>query len=399
VNNKQASPAGLTAIIAVLTMIGPFSIDTYLPSFPDIEAEYHISRALLTQSLGFYLLSYAIGTLILGPLADRLGRSRVIYVSLSFYVATSIGCALASNYHVFLFFRLLQGAAAAGGLVSGRAMIRDVYSPQDAHRAMSKVTMLFAVAPAIAPIIGGALDDWFGWRSVFYFLAGFAALVLMLMMLHVPETLAPELRQSFHPLNVARVYGRTLTHKRFAKIILITASIFAGMFLYVAGAPSVIYEYLQLDSNDFYLLFVPLVCGLIFGSWVSGKLSHRWSMERTVNLALSLQVIGVVLNLAQAHWLAPMIFTSIAPLIFYTCGIGIAMPALSIMAVDCFPQNRGTATAMQGFSQMISNAFMSSIAVPILIKLPVYLALGQAALLACALILWWRVPSAPLNDD
>ena len=137
-----------------MTMIGPFTIDSYLPSFPAIEAEFNINRALLSQSLAFYLAAFAFSTLILGPLADRLGRRHVIFGSLLFYIAASIGCALSNDYNTFLIFRLLQGAAAGGGLVAGRSMIRDVYSPQDAHRAMSRVMMLFAIAPAFAPIIG-----------------------------------------------------------------------------------------------------------------------------------------------------------------------------------------------------------------------------------------------------
>lgn len=391
--NTRTPPRGLITIVALMTMIGPFTIDAYLPSFPDIESEYGISRALLSQSLGFYLAAFAVATLVLGPLADRLGRRWVIFISLLFYIAASIGCAQSDTYQMFLVFRLMQGAAAAGGLVTGRAMIRDVYPPKEAQRAMARVMMLFAIAPAIAPIIGGWLHDLFGWHSVFYFLAIYATAILLLVFTRIPETLPTSLRQSFHPVNVARVYGHTLVHRRFQSLIFIMAAYFGGMFLYIASAPSVIFDFLNLGVSDFYVLFVPLVAGLICGSWISGRLSHQWPMETTVKLALSLMLLGSLLNTAQAQWLTPMAITAVAPLILYTCGIGIAMPAMTVLSLDCFPNNRGTASALQGFVQMMVNAFISSIAVPLLIHEPIYLALGQLLILFCALLLWWHLPT------
>ena len=390
---KKTPPRGLTTIIAMMTMIGPFTIDSYLPSFPDIESEFNISHALLSQSLSSYLVAFAISTLILGPLADRLGRRHVIFGSLLFYIAASIGCALSTDYNTFLIFRLLQGAAAGGGLVAGRAMIRDVYSPQDAHRAMSRVMMLFAVAPAIAPIIGGWLHDLFGWHSVFYFLAIYASAVFFLVYFYLAETLVPALRQSFHPVKVARVYGRTLVHSRFLLLVFVVASSFGGMFLYIAGAPTVIFDFLKLGSTDFGVMFVPIVIGLILGSGLSSRLAHRWPIESTIKLALTLMVLAALMNVTQAFWLTTMISTTVLPLALYACGMGIAMPALTVMALDCFPNNRGTASALQGFVQMIANALVASFAVPLLSFQPSYLALAQLALLFFAILLWWKLPN------
>jgi len=391
---KHTAPKGLTTIVALTSMIGPFTIDTYLPSFPDIEAEFAISRALLTQSLAFYLAAFAFSTLVLGPLADRLGRRPVVLVTLSLYVMASIGCALASDYNTFLLFRLLQGVAAGGGLVAGRSMIRDVYNPQDAQRAMARVMMLFALAPAIAPIIGGWLHDAFGWHSVFYFLAIYSSLVFMLIMLRIPETLPLAQRQSFHPVAVTRVYARTLTHRRFQSLGFIVACYFGGMFLYVAGAPTLIFDFLQLQSNDFAVLFLPMVGGLMCGAWISGRLSHCWRMEKTTGLALIILALGTLLNSAQALWLPQSVITAVLPLVVYTVGIGIAMPAMTVLSLDCFPDNRGSASAMQGFIQMLGNALISSIAVQLLSIQPAYMALGQTTLIAMAWLLWIQRPSA-----
>jgi len=387
-------PKGLTTIVALTSMIGPFTIDTYLPSFPAIEAEFAISRALLTQSLAFYLAAFAVSTLVLGPLADRLGRRPVVLVTLLVYVAASVGCALAADYGTFLLFRLLQGAAAGGGLVAGRAMIRDAFNPQDAQRAMSRVMMLFALAPAVAPVIGGWLHDVFGWHSVFYFLALYSSLVFILILLRIPETLPLTQRQSFHPVSVARIYGRTLSHRRFQTLVFIVGCYFGGMFLYVAGAPTVIFDFLQLQSNDFAVLFLPMVAGLICGAWISGRLSHRWQAEQTTSLALILLVVGTLLNSAQALWLSQSVITAVLPLVVYTIGIGLAMPAMTVLSLDCFPDNRGSASAMQGFIQMLGNALISSLAVPLLSLQPAYMALGQTALIVMACLLWLQRPAA-----
>ena len=375
-------------------MIGPFTIDTYLPSFPAIETEFNISRALLSQSLGFYLAAFAIATLFFGPLADRLGRRPVILISLLIYIAASVGCALSNEYSMFLFFRVIQGIAAAGGLVTGRAIIRDVYSPQDAHQALSRIMMLFAVAPAIAPIIGGWIHELFGWHSVFYFLAIFSVFIFFLVLFLIPETLDPHHRQSFHPVNVARVYARSLIHRRFQSLVFIIAFYFAGLFLYIAGAPTVIYDFLQLGTNDFSYMFVPTIAGLIFGSWLSSQLAHRWPMNKTIKLALSLMFFGALLNSAQSLLLSPATFTTVTPLIFYTCGIGIAMPAMTVLALDCFPKHRGTASALQGFVQMMANALVASLAVPLLQQQPAHMAIAQLILLSFALCLWWWLPSS-----
>jgi len=204
--------------------------------------------------------------------------------------------------------------------------------------------------------------------------------------------LPQSMRQSFHPLNVARVYGSTLTHRRFQSLVFIVACYFGGMFLYVAGAPTVVFDFLGLDTHEFAVLFMPMVGGMMCGAWLSGWLAHRWPAERTVQLALTLMTVGTLLNLAQALWLKPMPVTAVLPLVVYTVGIGMAMPAMTVLSLDCFPINRGSAAAVQGFVQMLGNALISSVAVPLLSILPAHLALGQTVLIAIAVLLWWRLP-------
>jgi DHA1 family bicyclomycin/chloramphenicol resistance-like MFS transporter len=384
----NGSLSHLTIIVALLSMVGPFTIDAYLPSFPDIEATFGISRALLTQSLAVYLAAFAVSTLLWGPLSDRIGRRLVIMGSLSMYVLASVGCALANDSDAFLILRTLQGLAASGGLIAGRAMIRDAHDAQSAHRAMSQVTMLFALAPAVAPVLGAWLHDLFGWRSVFWFLSIFGAL-LVLMTVFIEETLAAKQRQSFHPSSVARVYIRTLKDRRFLMMILSLSFTFAGIFLYIAGAPTVIYDFLGLGTDDFGVQFIPMVSGLILGSFLSSRLSQRWSATRIISVGFGIMILAVVFNLAQVIFLEAIILFTIAPLVIYAFGVAMIMPGITILALDCFPQHRGSAASMQGFSQMMMNAGVASIAVPLLHTQREFFVMGQAVFLLAALMMWY----------
>lgn len=369
-------------------MVGPFTIDAYLPSFPDIEASFDISRAMLSQSLAVYLIAFAISTLLWGPLSDRIGRRLVIMSSLLVYVSASIGCAMSNDSNSFMLFRVLQGFAASGGFIASRAMIRDAHDAQAAHRAMAQVILLFAVAPAIAPVLGALLHDLFGWRSVFVFLALLGG-VLLIMTIFIEETLASHKRKSFHPTSVLRVYARTLQHQQFVAMTLSLAFGFAGIFLYIAGSPSVIYDFLGLGTNDFGLQFIPMVSGMMLGAFVSSKLAHRWLPRRIIFTGFSIIVMAVVLNILQASLLEAGVLNIIGPLVIYAFGLAIIMPAITILALDCFPENRGAAASMQGFFQMSINAGIAGIAVPLLHTSNLHFVMGQCVFMLLSLLLWY----------
>lgn len=378
----------LTVIAALLAMIGPFSIDAYLPSFPDIELEFGITRALLSQSLAVYLLSFAVSTLFWGPVADRFGRRLVILISMAMYTLGSIGCALSESAETFMLLRVAQGLAASGGFIAGRAMIRDAHDAEAAHRAMSQVMMLFALAPAIAPVLGGWLHDHFGWRSVFWFLGIFGSLLLV-MGFFIKETLHHEQRRSIHPTAVIRVYISAILHKRFPALILCLSLSFGGLFLYIAGAPSVIYDFLGLGSNEFGWLFIPIVTGLVVGASISSRLAHRWPAQRTISAGLLVMITAMTLNLVLVNVASATIISVVGPLVLYVLGLAVMMPAITILALDCLPTHRGTAASMQGFLQSVTNAAVASIAVPLLNTQWLDFVLGQLMFLMLAVALWY----------
>jgi DHA1 family bicyclomycin/chloramphenicol resistance-like MFS transporter len=387
---SKAGSRHLTFFAAILSMIAPFSINTYLPSFPDIEREFEISRAILSQSLGVYLFAFAVSTLFWGPLADRLGRRLVILVSMTVYTLASIGCALADNAEMFMFLRILQGLSASGGVIAARAMIRDAHSAEAARRAMAQAILWFAIAPAIAPILGGWLHEMFGWRSVFWFLCSFGCLMI-LMAIFTPETLGEDDRRSIHPATVVRTYISALLHKQFPALIFSWSLAFAGQFLYVAGAPTVIYEFLGLGPDDFAWLFLPLVTGLILGALISDRLTHRWSAEKTISMGFLLMVLASIISICVAGFSAASIPGVIGPLLLYVTGFALMLPGLTVLALDCMPNHRGTAASMQGFLQMLTGAGVASIAVPLLNGRWLNFALGQALFLLLAVGLWYRL--------
>ncbi|MGD2129400.1 MAG: multidrug effflux MFS transporter [Lysobacterales bacterium] len=375
-------------IIALMTMVGPFTLDTYLPSFPSIAAEFGVGLGAMAQTISVYLVSFAVATLAWGPLADSFGRRRVILGSMLLYVVTSLGCAFADNLAHLLALRLLQGAAASGGIVIGRAVVRDVYEGPRARSAMAQVMLMFALAPAAAPIIGGWLHEWFGWRSVFYFLAAYGVVVMGLILWIFPETHKPELRQPINPRAVARNYGIALRNWRFLSLVLTFCFMFGGMFLYIVGSPAIIFDHLGLGANDFAVQFVPTVAGVMLGSWLAGKLSSRIEPARMIGTGLSLALLAVLMNLALAWWLSPTPLTVVGPLVLYCFAVAVTMPNLTVMALDCLPRTRGVASAVQAFVQMISNALIASVAMPFVAPSLEAFALAQGGFLLLALLLW-----------
>jgi DHA1 family bicyclomycin/chloramphenicol resistance-like MFS transporter len=218
------------------------------------------------------------------------------------------------------------------------------------------------------------------------------------MTVYIRETLPESLRQSVRPRVVARVYARTLQHRLFPLMTLSLGFTFAGIFLYIAGAPTVIYDFLGLGADDFGVQFIPMVGGLMLGAFISSRLSHRLPPGRIVSSGFGVLATGVVLNLVQVTLFEATIVFTIGPLVIYAIGTAMIMPAITILALDCFPHHRGTAASMQGFFQMLVNAGVAGIAVPALHAQRHYFVIGQAIFLSIALVLWFASRHRLTND-
>jgi DHA1 family bicyclomycin/chloramphenicol resistance-like MFS transporter len=241
--------------------------------------------------------------------------------------------------------------------------------------------MLFALAPAIAPIIGGWLHAWFGWRSVFVFLAALAAVLWLATALRLPETLPPEKRQPLRPSYLWGAYRNVLGNRQFLALTLAVGFNFAGFFIYVLAAPVFLMRHLGVSETGFAWLFVPSVSGLLVGSWLSGRFAGRWSPRATIARGYAVMALGAVINVGVNLALPPGLPWSVAPLFVYTLGNAIAMPSLTLMALDLYPEKRGMASSCQSFLQSAISTFGAGVLAPMLWISPLTLAFGQFGLL------------------
>lgn len=381
-------------------MIGPFSIDTYLPSFPAIARDFGVGTLELQQTLSVYLASFAVMTLFHGTLSDSFGRRPVILAGLAVFSLASVGCALAQSFAQLLFFRGAQGLSAGVGMVVGRAIIRDSFEGHAAQRLMSTVTMIFGLAPAIAPVIGGWLQSAFGWRSVFVFLTLFGALLFVVCQWRLPETLPPPARQPFALPPLARNYLKLAGSPRLLLLSSAIALNFCGFFLYIVSAPAVIYNLLGLDANQFAWLFVPGIAGVMLGAFLSGRLAGRISPQYTVKIGYIVMFCAAAFNLFYSGFFEPALPWTVLPVMCYTVGMALAMPSVTLIALDLFPHNRGLTSSLQGFEHSFLTAIVAGVVSPLLSHADITLALGMAGLLLSGWLSWMiylRIESKALS--
>jgi len=386
--DERRSVRAFATLLAALAMIGPFAVDTYLPSFPAIQSDLAVSTVEVQQTLSLYLIAFAVMTLFHGTLSDSFGRRPVVLANLAIFVVASIGCALAGSFEQLIAFRVLQGASAGAGIVVGRAIIRDSFEGHAAQRLMSLVTMIFGLAPAIAPVIGGWLQGAFGWRSVFVFLAVYSVLLLIACQWRLAETLPVSQRQPFEWRSLARNYW---TLGRSVPLFLISAAIafnFSGFFLYIVSAPAFIYDLLKLGERDFPWLFVPGIAGVMAGAWLSGRLAGRLSPRKTARLAYAIMFAAAAGNVLYSGFAGPALPWSVVPVMVYTVGMALAMPSLTLIALDLFPQNRGLTASLIGFSHSLVSGIVAGVVSPLLSHGDLTLALGMAAIMGVGWLCW-----------
>lgn len=385
---QRGRGARVTLMVATLMMLAPFSIDTYLPSLPDIARDLFAADWQVQQTLSLYLLAFAGTTLVYGPLSDSFGRRSVVLGSLVLYTLSSIGCVLTANIHWLLAMRIGQGLSASGPVVIGRALVRDVFSGARAQRVMSRVTLFFSLAPALAPIVGGFLHDAYGWRSIFWFLTALGVVLCGWTAIMLPETLAAADRHPAHPRAWAIAYAHAFAHGRFMLLVASIALCFCGLFLYIAASPALMYDHLGYAANEFGYLFVPVVLGLMAGASLSGRLAGRYTHAYAANLGFAIMLTGAALGMFSSLWFAPRGWNTIGPIMVYAAGMSLTLPNLSLIALDCLPNRRGLASAVQSFVQMAAGGVVAGALVPVLSAQLWTLAAGRLLLALLAAGLW-----------
>ena len=372
-------------MLAALAALGPFSIDAYLPSMPQIGRVFTASPLLVQQTLTAYLAPFALLSLWHGAFSDTWGRRRVTLWALALFFVASVGCTLAWSIESLLFFRVMQGMTAGAGMVVGRAIVRDVLDGAEAQRLMSQITLVFAVAPAVAPVIGGWLHVWFGWRAVFAFVVVFAGGVWLVCWRSLPETLPQERRQPMNPGFLLRSYWQVLRTAPFVALSIAVTFNFAAVFIYIVAAPVFLIHHLHVSETGFLWLFGPSTSGIVTGAWLSGRLAGRLSRQKTVWWAYGIMVFAALGNVILNAFVPPGLPWSVAPIFVYFAGSALAMPSLTLMALDLFPEQRGLAASCQSFVQTAGNAIATAVVAPLVWGSTLTLSLGMAVILAVGL--------------
>jgi DHA1 family bicyclomycin/chloramphenicol resistance-like MFS transporter len=375
-------------ILAALSMLGALSIDAYLPALPSIAQHFSVSLAACQQTLSVYLFAFAFMSLFYGTLSDSFGRRPVILGSLIVYFLSSLGAGISTSLEQLIFFRLIQGLSAGAGSVVGRAIVGDLLTGAEAQRAMSYISVVFGLAPAIAPVLGGWLQASFGWRSIFGFIALFCLILLAICLRWLPESLKREARHAFHFQVIVSNYWSVARHGEFIFRSLALALSFSGVMLYIAGAPSFVMDVLHLPVTSFGWLFIPLIGGMTLGSMVASKVSHRWKPASTIFIGYGLMSFSAVVSVVYSLLCAVSIPWVIIPLSLYSFGMALASPAMTVQTLELFPKVRGLASSLQGFTFMMIFALTSGLICPLLFGSAFKIAAASIAGLLLSGICW-----------
>lgn len=391
-SENRAAGAGrswsFAALLASLAMLSPFSIDMYLPAFPAITAEFAASPLAVQQTLSIYLFMYAAMMLWHGALSDALGRRPIILAGLALYGIATLGCAIAGNIGSLWLFRALQGMSAGTGVVIGRAVIRDRFQGAEAQRLMSQMMMVFGIAPALAPVVGGVLLDTLGWRAIFWVLLVWVLATLAWTAHSLPETLPPSQRQPLHPRSLWRNYKAVLSRADFLLLAMMPAFNFSAFFLYVAVAPSFLIGHLGVPATGFAWLFGPLIVGVMLGASLSGRVAGRWAPMKTINVGYAFMFGAVAGNVLISAFAPPGVVWNVAPLMVYTLGSSLAMPSITLLLLDLFPTMRGLVSSLQGCLQFALSGFNAASIAPALDASLLRMAAGMAMFTIASYALW-----------
>ena len=357
----QPGTFGLTLLLAMLTALGPLSMDMYLPSLPDIAHVLDAPVARTQLTISSYLVGFAAGQMIYGPLSDRYGRRPVLLAAVALYLASTLACAAAQSVDLLIAARLLQGLSGSGAIVLARAIVRDVYSGVPAARELSLMGSISATAPIVAPMIGGVLQAVFGWRANFFCMSAGGLIALLVAGRLLPETLRPGNRaQSLSVFSMMRGYGAVARHRGFLIYLGIITTTYAGLFAWVSGASVVLQGIYGLSSVTFGFTFALGAAGYMLGAMLATRLVVRLGLERTI--AVGVVVIaagGLSLTLAVATGIPGLWL--VAAMALYLAGVGLAMPQAMAGALTPFPDRAGTAASLMGLIQQAVAAIIAAV--------------------------------------
>ena len=381
----------LAVLLALLGMLGPFSIDTYIPAFSGIARALGATPVQMQQTLSAYLFGYAFMNLFHGALADSFGRRPVVLWGIAMFTLASAGCALSQSIGQLVFFRGLQGLSTGAGIVVSRAVIRDMFPPAQAQQVMSQVTIYFGIAPALAPIMGGWLFVHAGWHAVFWFLTTVGVALWIANFRLLPETLHVSQRQPFNVRNLMQGYWQLGSNPRFLLLALASGVPFNGMFLYILTAPAFLGEHLGLAPTQFFWLFLLTIGGIMAGAWSSGRLAGKITPRRQIRYGFTIMVLVSLGNVAANFLLPPSPRWSLPPIALFSFGWALMVPVVTLLVLDMFPERRGLASSLQAVIGSTANGVVAGAVAPLVMHSTRALALTSLLMMSVGLFAWMFV--------
>jgi DHA1 family bicyclomycin/chloramphenicol resistance-like MFS transporter len=347
-------------LLGALCVVTPFAIDMYLPAFGAIAAEFHTTTSAISLSLSTYFVGFAIGQMLYGPLLDRYGRKRPLYVGLVVYILCSVGCLMATDLKTFVAFRFFEALGGCVAQVGAIAMVRDFYPVKDSAKVFSLLFLMIGVSPLLAPTIGSAFVATVGWRWIFALLAAIALIILALITFLLPEGHQPDHSVSLRPPHILDGFWTILRNPQFLVFALAGSFSFAGLFGFVAGSPLIFMDGFHMSAKTFGLIFAVLVMGFIGGNQVNVALLRHFTSRQIFFSALLVQVAtGLVFyagTLAQILALPAILALFF---VFLSC-IGLTYPNAAAIGLAPFSSHAGRASALIGFMQTGTGAIVST---------------------------------------
>ena len=346
----------MTAVLAMLTALGPLSTDFYLPSLPDIVRVMQTDIAGAQATLSVFLFGFAGGQIFWGPLSDRVGRRPVLLVGLGIFMVSTLACAFAPSIEALTIARAVQALGASGPIVLSRAMVRDLYEGPRAGRELARMGMIMGLVPAIAPVLGGVLQQAFGWRSTFVATLAFAAAVVAMVTFLLPETIRNRSREPLSLVSIISGFGTLLASRAFRVYVALTALAYGGLFAFISGSSFILIDIHGLTPVQYGLSFSLVVLGFILGTILAQRLVARRGMDGVIALGVRCLAGGGLAMLVCVAGDFGGVAGVVLPMALYTCGVGLTMPQAQASAMMPFPDRAGAASSFTGICQMLFSA-------------------------------------------
>jgi len=386
-NRTKQQNVFLILMLGALNTITPISIDMYLPGFPEIANDLHTGIGNVALSVSTYFLGFAAGQLMYGPLLDRFGRKRPLYIGLSLYILASLGCIAFNSINSLLLFRFLQALTGCVAAVAALAMVRDFFPVGESAKIISLLVLILGVSPLLAPTIGSFIITSLGWHWVFVLLALIVLIMLLVVIFLLPEGHQPDPSVSLKPKPILKGFKEVLQKRQFYVYALAGTFSFAGLFVYVAGSPAIFMDEFHVSAKLYGGIFALLSVGFIGGSQLNHVLSRRWTSKEIFKTTLIVQVCGAIIFFTGAYngWYG--LFATIVCLFIVLSCAGLTYPNAAAIALAPFSKNAGTASALLGFIQLGIGGLISSGAGILPFKGSVATALTMAVATVLALII------------